>query len=89
MDDPRVLRFSSWRIDYPFAERLYPGALDVVAGWARKGTAVVLSDGDAVFQPLKVERSGLREGSATTTSSTSTRSASSRTSNASSRPDST
>lgn len=61
MHDPRVLRLSSWLIDYPFAERLYPGALDVVARCARRGTAAVFSDGDAVFQPLKVERSGLWE----------------------------
>ncbi len=61
MHDPRVLRLSSWLIDYPFAERLYPGALDVVARCAHGGTAVVFSDGDAVFQPLKVERSGLWE----------------------------
>jgi FMN phosphatase YigB (HAD superfamily) len=61
MRDPRVLRISSWLLDYPFAERLYPGALEVVAHVARRGPALVLSDGDAVFQPLKVERSGLWE----------------------------
>ena len=59
MRDPRVLKISSWLLDYPFAERLYPGALEVVASVADRGPAVVLSDGDAVFQPLKVERSGL------------------------------
>ena len=59
MRDPRVLKISSWLLDYPFAERLYPGALEVVAHVARRGPAVVLSDVDAVFQPLKVERSGL------------------------------
>jgi len=59
MRDPRVLKISSWLLDYPFAERLYPGALEVVARVVRRGPAVVLSDGDAVFQPLKVERSGL------------------------------
>lgn len=61
MHDPRLLRLSSWLLDYPFAERLYPGALEVVAACARRGPAVVLSDGDAVFQPRKVERSGLWE----------------------------
>lgn len=61
MHDPRVLRLSSWLLDYPFAERLYPSALEVVALCARRGPAVVLSDGDAVFQPRKVERSGLWE----------------------------
>lgn len=61
MRDPRVLRISSWLLDYSFAERLYPGALEVVAGVVRTAPAVVLSDGDAVFQPRKVERSGLWE----------------------------
>jgi FMN phosphatase YigB (HAD superfamily) len=56
---PEVLRMSSWLVDYPFAERLYPGALDAVQHAQRLGTAVILSDGDAVFQPRKVERSGL------------------------------
>jgi len=59
MRDPRVLKISSWLLDYPFAARLYPGALEVVARVVHRGPAVVLSDGDAVFQPLKVERSGL------------------------------
>jgi FMN phosphatase YigB (HAD superfamily) len=59
MRDPRVLKLSSWLLDYPFAQRLYPGALEVVARVVRLAPAVVLSDGDAVFQPLKVERSGL------------------------------
>lgn len=59
MRDPRVLKISSWLLDYPFAERLYPGALEVVARVVHRGPAVVLSDGDAVFQPLKVEHSGL------------------------------
>ena len=50
---------SSWLVDYPFADRLYPGALDAVKHVQQWGTAVILSDGDAVFQPRKVERSGL------------------------------
>jgi len=52
---------SSWLVDYPFANRIYPGALDVLErlrGWAR---TVILSDGDVVFQPRKVERSGISE----------------------------
>ncbi len=57
--DPRLLRMSSWLVDYPFAERLYPGALDAVRHVRQWGRPVVLSDGDAVFQPRKVERSGL------------------------------
>lgn len=59
MHHPVVLRMSSWLVDYPFADRLYPGALDAVNHLRQWGTAVVLSDGDAVFQPRKVERSGL------------------------------
>jgi len=50
---------SSWLVDYPFADRLYPGALNVVKYVQQWGPAVVLSDGDAVFQPRKVDRSGL------------------------------
>ena len=59
LDRPRVLGIANWLIDYPFAERLYPGALEAVRHVRRWGRAVVLSDGDAVFQPRKVERSGL------------------------------
>jgi plasmid stabilization system protein ParE len=59
MHCPEVLRMSSWLVDYPFAERLYPGALDAVKHVQQWGPAVILSDGDAVFQPRKVERSGL------------------------------
>jgi hypothetical protein len=56
---PEVLRMSSWLVDYPFVDRLYPGALDAVRHVQQWGTTVILSDGDAVFQPRKVERSGL------------------------------
>jgi FMN phosphatase YigB (HAD superfamily) len=56
---PDVLRMSNWLVDYPFAERLYPGALEAVKYVQQWGPAVILSDGDAVFQPRKVERSGL------------------------------
>jgi len=56
---PEVLRMSSWLVDYPFADRLYPGALDAVKHVQQWGDPVILSDGDAVFQPRKVERSGL------------------------------
>ena len=59
MHRPEVLRMSSWLVDYPFADRLYPGALDAVKHVQQWGTPVILSDGDAVFQPRKVERSGL------------------------------
>jgi FMN phosphatase YigB (HAD superfamily) len=59
--DIHLLSMSSYLVDYPFANRLYPGALDVLErfrGWA---PTVVLSDGDVVFQPRKVERSGIAE----------------------------
>src|SRR5437868_9089846 len=56
---PEVLRMSGWLVDYPFADRLYPRALDAVRHVQQWGTPVILSDGDAVFQPRKVERSGL------------------------------
>jgi hypothetical protein len=59
MHDPRVLRFVNWLADYPFAERLYRGALDAVKHVQQWAPTVILSDGDAVFQPRKVERSGL------------------------------
>jgi len=59
MHCPKVLLMSSWLLDYPFAQRLYPGALDVVKHVQQWGPAVVLSDGDAIFQPRKVDRSGL------------------------------
>ena len=50
---------SSWLVDYPFVDRLYPRAVDAVKHVQQWGIAVLLSDGDAVFQPRKVERSGL------------------------------
>jgi hypothetical protein len=59
MHHPELLRMSSWLVDYPFADRLYPDALRAVRHVQQWGIAVVLSDGDAVFQPRKVERSGL------------------------------
>jgi len=59
MHRPEVLRMSSWLVDYPFANRLFPHALDVVRHVSQWGLTVILSDGDAVFQPRKVERSGL------------------------------
>jgi len=57
--DPRLLAVSSFLINYPFANRLYPGSLDVIEHLAAHGPTVILSDGDVVFQPRKVERSGL------------------------------
>ncbi len=57
--DPHVLTVSSYLVNYPFATRLYPSSLDVIDHVRRWGPAVILTDGDVVFQPLKVERSGL------------------------------
>lgn len=59
MDDPGLLRMSSFLLDYPFAERLYPQALDVLRHLETLGTTVILSDGDVVFQPRKAQRSGI------------------------------
>ena len=59
--DPHILRMSSFLVDYPFADRLYPGALDTLTRLKRKWPVVILSDGDAVFQPRKVKRSGIWE----------------------------
>ena len=59
LHEPGLLAMANWLLDYPFADRLYPGALEVVARVRRWGAAAILSDGDAVFQPHKIERSGL------------------------------
>jgi FMN phosphatase YigB (HAD superfamily) len=58
-DEPRILQMSAFLIDYPFKNRLYPGALDAIEQIKRQGPAIILSDGDAVFQPRKIQRSGL------------------------------
>lgn len=57
--DIRLLAMSSYLVDYPFADRLFPGALAVLARLRRWGRTVILSDGDVVFQPRKVARSGI------------------------------
>jgi hypothetical protein len=59
--DSHVLALSNFLIDYPFANRLFPGSLDVIEELQNHGTVVILTDGDAVFQPRKIERSGLGE----------------------------
>ena len=59
MHDPRLLRISNWLAEYPFVNRLYSGALDAVRHVQQWAPAVILSDGDAVFQPRKVDRAGL------------------------------
>jgi hypothetical protein len=57
--DPHLLSVSSFLVNYPFANRLFPGSLDVLERFAQFGPTVILSDGDVVFQPRKIERSGL------------------------------
>lgn len=57
--DPQLPRISLFLLHYPFADRLHPGALDVLADLRRHARVVILTDGDVVFQPFKVERSGL------------------------------
>lgn len=57
--DPRLLRMSSWLVDYPFDRALHPRAIEVLDHLKSCGEVVILSDGDAVFQPRKIERSGL------------------------------
>lgn len=59
--DPHLLTVSHFLIGYRFAERLYPHALQVIQYVTRWGTPVILSDGDVVFQPLKIARSGLAD----------------------------
>ncbi len=58
--DPHVLDVSEFLLEYPFRDRVFPGTLESVAACARLGTVAILSDGDAVFQPRKITRSGLR-----------------------------
>ncbi len=59
--DPHLLTVSHYLINYPFANRLFPGSLDVVEQCRGQGQAVLLTDGDVVFQPRKIDRSGLYE----------------------------
>ena len=59
--DPNLLAVSYFLIEYPFANRLFPNSIDAVEHVAPWGPAVILSDGDVVFQPHKVNRSGLYE----------------------------
>jgi len=59
--DPKLLEVSHFMVNYPFANRLYPESLDAVEHVRQFGRTVILSDGDVVFQPRKVDRSGLFE----------------------------
>ena len=58
-DDPDLLQMSSFMLEYPFADRLYPRALEAIERLGTLGLPVVLSDGDVVFQPRKIQRSGI------------------------------
>lgn len=58
-NEVELLSMASYLVDYPFAERVFPGAFQVLERFQRWGRTVILSDGDVVFQPRKVERSGL------------------------------
>src|SRR6202142_1876103 len=59
--DPKLLAVSHFMINYPFANRLFPESLDAVEYARSLGRAAILSDGDVVFQPRKIDRSGLHE----------------------------
>jgi len=58
-DDPALPQISSYLLEYPFADRLYPHALEAIAHLGTLGLPVVLSDGDVIFQPRKIQRSGI------------------------------
>jgi FMN phosphatase YigB (HAD superfamily) len=60
-DHPGLLDMSEFLLEYPFATRLYPLALEAVARLRTLGRPVVLSDGDIVFQPRKIQRAGIWE----------------------------
>ncbi len=57
--NPNLLAVSYFLLNYPFADRLYPTSRDVIEHYRQWGQVVILSDGDAVFQPLKIQRSGI------------------------------
>ena len=59
MHDPKLLHVSSYLLDYEFGERLFPHALKVIQYLSVRGTVVILTDGDVVFQPRKILRAGL------------------------------
>jgi hypothetical protein len=59
--DSHLLAVSTYLVNYPFANRLFPNSLDVLEHFKQYGQVVILTDGDVVFQPRKIERSGLFE----------------------------
>jgi len=58
-DDPMLLQMSHFLLDFPFQKLLFPGALSAIAHLRAMGRAVVLSDGDVVFQPRKIQHAGI------------------------------
>ncbi|MFC5527706.1 HAD family hydrolase [Rhodanobacter ginsengisoli] len=58
-NEPSLLQMSRYLLEYPFAERLYPHALATIAHLRTLGPTAILSDGDVVFQPRKIQRAGL------------------------------
>jgi FMN phosphatase YigB (HAD superfamily) len=58
-NDPALLQMSKYLLEYPFADRLYPHALETIAHLRTLGSAAILSDGDVVFQPRKIQHAGL------------------------------
>jgi FMN phosphatase YigB (HAD superfamily) len=58
-DDPRLLQMSQFLLEFPFPKLLFPGALPAIAHLRAMGLPVVLSDGDVVFQPRKIQHSGI------------------------------
>lgn len=59
VSEPRLLQVGRFMLDYPFADRLYPGALPALQALQKHGPTVIVSDGDIVFQPRKIEHAGL------------------------------
>ena len=57
--DPRFLLMSKFMMKYPFSNRVFPHAVEVIEHLQQWGPCVILSDGDVVFQPRKIDRSGL------------------------------
>ncbi len=59
--DLDILTVSRFLLNYPFADRLFPRALEVIEHVGQWGPAAIVTDGDVVFQPRKVDRAGLSE----------------------------
>lgn len=59
VNDLQLLQLSTFLIDYSFSKRVYEGVHEALRHLRQWGPTVILSDGDVVFQPRKVERSGL------------------------------